>query len=90
MIHYARPLNEHDEYPNYIEFKLYYLGELQVTTYVKNTRQACKRFENKVCRYMYFKDGRANRAYILDMTEARGVHFDRKPKTIHHKKPRGV
>lgn len=90
MINFTRPLNEHNEYPNYIEIKLYYLGELQVTTYVKNTRQAFKRFENKVCRYMFFKDGRCNRAYDLDYTEAKGVHLDSKPKTIHHKKPRGV
>ena len=66
MFQFTRPLNENDEYPNYIECKLYFLGELLVTHYVKNTKQAFKRFENKVWKYMTFKDGRVNMSYDLD------------------------
>lgn len=88
MINFTRPLNEYNEYPNFIECKLYFQGELMVTHYIKNTRMAAKRFENKVCRYMFFKDNKVNMAYDLDYTEMRGIHADKKPKTIHHKLPR--
>ena len=88
MIQFTGPLNENNEYPNYIECKLYFLGEFPRTHYVKHTPQAFKRFENKVCRYMTFSDGRAKIAYDLDYTECRGVHLTSKPRTIHHKKPR--
>lgn len=87
-IYFSRPLNEDNEYPQFIECKLYYLGELLVTTYIKNSRVAAKRFENKVCRYMFFKDNRVKISYQLDYTEMKGFHADKKPKTIHHKLPR--
>lgn len=88
MIQFTRPLNENDEYPNFIECKLYCFNTLVVTHYVKNTKRAFKRFENKVCRYMTFKDGRVNMSYDLHRTDCRGVHLASKPKTIHHNKPR--
>lgn len=88
MINFSHPLNEYNEYPNFIECKLYFQGKLLVTHYIKNSRISAKRFENKVCRYMFFKDNKVNMAYELDYTEMKGIHADKKPKTIHHTLPR--
>lgn len=88
MVYFTLPLNCDSNYPNFVECKLYYLGVLQVTCYIKNSKQAVKRFENTICRYMYFKDDRKKVAYDLDYSEMKGYHSDTKPKSIFHTLPR--